>query len=74
VTASDLLAAGCPPRVVAAVEALTRRHNEDYETFVARAARDPIARVVKRADVADNVHERSDQSSSPDCHLVGGVI
>lgn len=56
-TADDLLSAGCPPRVVEAVEALTRRPAEDYETFVARAARDPIARVVKRADVADNADE-----------------
>jgi len=57
VTADDLRSAGCAPRVVSAVEALTRRPGEDYEAFVARAARDPIARVVKRADVADNADE-----------------
>lgn len=57
VTADDLLSAGCPARVVTAVEALTRRQNEDYEEFVTRAARDPIARVVKKADVADNADE-----------------
>lgn len=53
-TAERLVALDCPPEVVRAVEALTRREGEDYETFVARAAKDPIARVVKRADVADN--------------------
>ncbi|MHB8328364.1 MAG: HD domain-containing protein [Acidimicrobiales bacterium] len=56
-TANELLAAGCPPRVVSPAEALTRRDGEDYEAFVARAARDPVARVVKRADVADNADE-----------------
>jgi len=56
-TARGLFDAGCPPRVVVAVEALTRRRGEDYEVFVARAARNPIARVVKRADVADNAAE-----------------
>jgi (p)ppGpp synthase/HD superfamily hydrolase len=30
-TSTDLLAAGCPPRVIAAVEALTRRPGEEYE-------------------------------------------
>jgi (p)ppGpp synthase/HD superfamily hydrolase len=57
VTAEDLLARGCPARVVAAVEALTRREGEDYEEFVSRAARNPIARAVKVADVADNSDE-----------------
>jgi (p)ppGpp synthase/HD superfamily hydrolase len=56
-TARGLFDAGCPPRVVAAVQALTRRPDEDYEAFVTRAARGPIARVVKRADVADNADE-----------------
>jgi len=36
---------------------MTRHNDEDYETFVARAARDPIARAVKKADVADNADE-----------------
>lgn len=57
VTAADLLALGCPPEVVAAVEALSKRDGESYEAFVARAARDPIARQVKRADLLDNADE-----------------
>ncbi len=52
---TDLLAAGCPPRVVDAVEALTRRRDETYEDFVDRVATDPLARVVKLADIADNL-------------------
>jgi hypothetical protein len=56
-TPTDLLAAGVPPRLVAAVEALTRGPGESYEAFVHRAAGNPIARAVKRADVADNADE-----------------
>jgi (p)ppGpp synthase/HD superfamily hydrolase len=57
ITAEKLLAAGCPARVVAAVEALTRREGEDYRAFVSRAARNPLALAVKVADVADNSDE-----------------
>lgn len=54
VTADDLLAAGCPPEVVAAVVAISKVDGEDQETYLARVAADPIALVVKRADIADN--------------------
>ena len=57
VTAADLLAKGCTPEIVRVVEALTRREGEIYENFVRRAAQDPIARAVKKADVADNADE-----------------
>ncbi len=50
----DLRAAGFSEAVVAAVDALTRREHESYEEFVARAARDPIGRRVKLADLEDN--------------------
>lgn len=52
---TDLAAAGCPARVLQAVDALTRRGDETYEEFVRRAAADSLARVVKLADIADNV-------------------
>lgn len=54
----DLLAAGAPPRIVAAVEALTRRPDEEYSAFVRRAASDPLARAVKLSDIEDNADER----------------
>ncbi len=41
--------------VLRAVEHLTRREGEDYIAFVERAGRDPVARVVKRADLEDNL-------------------
>lgn len=41
--------------VACAVDALTRRDGESYDDFVARCAADPIARDVKRDDIADNL-------------------
>lgn len=57
VTAGDLRRAGCPERVVAAVVALSKQPREPLEASMARAAADPIALVVKRADIADNRSE-----------------
>lgn len=54
VTADDLLAEGCPPRVVSAVVALSKSDGEPMADYLARVAVDPIAVVVKRADIADN--------------------
>ncbi|SDT87161.1 HD domain-containing protein [Pseudomonas pohangensis] len=45
---------GFPESVVRAVDALTKRANENYEAFVARAALDPIGRKVKLADLLEN--------------------
>ena len=36
------------------MQALSRRDDESYEAFVARLGGDPLARVVKLADLADN--------------------
>lgn len=42
--------------VRAAVDALTKRDNEDYlDDFIPRAAEKDIARTVKRADIEDNM-------------------
>lgn len=57
VTEDDLRHAGCPEPVVAAVVALTKLPGEPLATSMARAAADPIARTVKRADIADNCSE-----------------
>jgi (p)ppGpp synthase/HD superfamily hydrolase len=55
VTADDLRAAGCPERVVTAVVALSHRPGEPQADYLARVAIDPIAVVVKHADIADNL-------------------
>jgi len=46
---------GYPPTVVDAVDALTRREHESYEAFILRAGAHPVARVVKVADIEDNL-------------------
>ncbi|MEU7000943.1 HD domain-containing protein [Nonomuraea sp. NPDC046570] len=53
-TVAELRAAGCPERVIAAVQALTKHSGEPLAASMARAAGNPIAMVVKRADIADN--------------------
>ena len=54
-TFDDLVAEGFPPEVVAAVRALTKTDGEKRIAAAHRAAADPVARVVKLADVADNM-------------------
>jgi (p)ppGpp synthase/HD superfamily hydrolase len=51
---ADLLAAGLPERVVDAVVALTKRAGETPAEYYARVRSDPLARMVKAADLADN--------------------
>lgn len=41
--------------ILAAVQAVTKREDEDYMDFVARAKRNPIARAVKLADLEHNM-------------------
>ena len=53
----DMLAReGFPAEVLDAVDSLTHRSEEPYEDYVARAARHPIARQVKLADLEDNMN------------------
>jgi hypothetical protein len=40
--------------VISALRSVTKRHDEDYEAFVRRAAENPIGRKVKLADLNDN--------------------
>jgi hypothetical protein len=58
VTIDDLASAGCPAEVLSAVDAISKRPGEERDTYLARVAGNPLALVVKRADIADN--------SSPD--------
>jgi (p)ppGpp synthase/HD superfamily hydrolase len=50
-----LRAEGFAEAILAAVDAVTRREDEDYETFVRRAGKNAIGRRVKLADLADNM-------------------
>ncbi|HWM02515.1 MAG TPA: HD domain-containing protein [Actinophytocola sp.] len=55
VTLDDLVAAGCPDEVLAAVAAISKRPGEPQSDYLTRVLADPIALVVKRADIADNM-------------------
>jgi GTP diphosphokinase / guanosine-3',5'-bis(diphosphate) 3'-diphosphatase len=55
VTLAQLTEAGFPVEVVDAIEALTKRPGETRMQAAARAASNPIARVVKLADNAENM-------------------
>jgi (p)ppGpp synthase/HD superfamily hydrolase len=51
--------------IMAALDCVTKRHGEDYEAFVRRAASNPIGRVVKIADLKDNSDLTRIASPSP---------
>jgi len=55
VTLADLRDEGFPPEVVDAVEALTKIEGEHRLEAARRAAKNPIALIVKLADVTDNM-------------------
>ena len=54
-TLDDLRTAGFAELIIQAVDALTRRKGEDYQAFIARAAKNPLAASVKIADLTDNL-------------------
>jgi (p)ppGpp synthase/HD superfamily hydrolase len=54
ITAGDLLKAGIPVAVVKAVEILTKRQHEDYAEYLSKVKNNPIARLVKLADLKHN--------------------
>ena len=58
VTLDDLRAEGFPAQVIEAIQALTKQTGETRLEAARRAARHPIARVVKLADVTDNMNIR----------------
>lgn len=55
VTLEDLVAAGFAPEVIGAVQALTKAPGESRLQAARRAAANPIAKVVKLADNAENM-------------------
>lgn len=54
-SAQDLRALGSREEVVRAVDALSRRHAEDYFVYLERTMKNPLARAVKCADLEDNL-------------------
>ena len=58
VTADYLRKEGFREEIVDAVLAVTRREGEDYDDYVRRAAQNELSRMVKRADLEDNMDIR----------------
>lgn len=69
-TMTDLRAEGFTEEILQAVDALTWRKgdHETYEEFIARAARNSIARRVKLADIDDNMDLRRIANPGPKDH------
>jgi (p)ppGpp synthase/HD superfamily hydrolase len=55
VTFDDLRATGLNGVVVEAVDAITKRDGEDYESYLERIATNPLAKAVKLADLKHNM-------------------
>ena len=53
-TAEELLLAGLPETVVTAVQVLTKKKEQDYQTYLETVKKNPLARVVKLADLKHN--------------------
>ena len=54
VTFEDLEREGFAAEVISGLRAVTKVEGESYEDFVARAARDPVGKAVKLADLMEN--------------------
>jgi (p)ppGpp synthase/HD superfamily hydrolase len=57
-TFAKLCRCGFPKHILHALNCVTKRKGEDYDTFIARAASNAIARRVKLADLEDNLDVR----------------
>lgn len=55
ITLIDLEGSGFPAEVIAAIDCLTKRDGEDYDSFIARVAKNSLARKVKIEDIKDNL-------------------
>lgn len=67
-TLADLHAAGYSDEICDAVDCLTRRLDEPYETMIDRVEANPLARRVKLADLADNLDPKRVVNGDPGTH------
>lgn len=58
VTTERLRAEGFPEEIIDGVLSVTKQEGETYEAFVRRAARNPLGKEVKTADLEDNMDIR----------------
>lgn len=62
---------GFPPRTVSAVDALTRRSDEEEDAFIRRAIANDLARPVKKADLEDNLWQQQQIGGATEKYLHG---
>jgi len=55
ITLDDLRNEGFSKQVVSAIECVTKREGEDYDSFIERISLNPLATKVKLADLEDNM-------------------
>ncbi len=68
ITLRDLRGQGYSDKVLHALAALTRHEDETYTDFIDRAAKNPLARRIKLADLADNMNlHRLPSVTEADC-------
>jgi (p)ppGpp synthase/HD superfamily hydrolase len=53
---SDLKKLGFSREVIEAIDCLTKRNDEDYESFILRVLENDLARKIKIADIKDNLN------------------
>lgn len=61
----DLVADGYPTEVVDAIDCLTHRDGESYETYIERVTTNEIARRVKLVDVRENLSNNRRSPAAP---------
>lgn len=55
-TSQDLAKLGFSDAVLKALDCLTKRSNEDYDSFILRVSQNDLARKVKMEDIKDNLN------------------
>jgi len=63
-TVETLIEAEFPDEVISAIVALTRLRSETYAAYIKRVSKVPLAVVVKRNDIADNLSRENGQYPS----------
>ncbi len=56
ITAEDLLNNGIPSNIVDAVQCLTKKQGESYESFIKRVLENSLAAKIKKSDIEDNIN------------------
>jgi (p)ppGpp synthase/HD superfamily hydrolase len=67
-TFGALRSEGFSDTVIAAIDSVTRRGDEEYDAFVLRSAANEIGRSVKFADLSDNMNLVRTKTPGPDDH------